>query len=476
MISGLVVKSKRRWGKAGAPSRIEDTMLERFWTWMKADGSRAQGDPRAPWRLFWVAFAVRVLYMTLAHTYRIHPFSDHFQFGWEAGRIARSVATGHGYGNPFAPSFLGPTGPTAWVPPAYPLLIVGVFKLFGVYTNLSAWVLLFINCVLSALTAMGVWEIAYRCYSRANAVWSGWLWALYPAAMQYAVRWLWEMTLTTFLFTVVLVLALRMRSINRNAVASPGSSETRSQTGAWLLFGLLWGIIALSTSTLLLFLPVCGIWILIGTWNRPHALRNAVLAGIVFIACLTPWEIRNYRVFHAFVPIRGNLGVETYLGNGPGSNGWVMVYDHPNLATNQFELYRQMGELRYAKMRGDAAKAYMQAHPGHFLANTLKRMYFFWFGVPSDAPQRLELPRMLNYGFISLAGLLGLALSLRNRMPAAGLVAWILVLLPLPYYTVFVQARFRHPFEPFLTILAVYLFQSTGPRRTEAAGQKALET
>jgi hypothetical protein len=103
-------------------------------------------------------------------------------------------------------------------------------------------------------------------------------------------------------------------------------------------------------------------------------------------------------------------------------------------------------------------------------------MYFFWFGVPSDAPQRLELPRMLNYGFISLAGLLGLALSLRNRMPAAGLVAWILVLLPLPYYTVFVQARFRHPFEPFLTILAVYLFQSTGPRRTEAAGQKALET
>jgi hypothetical protein len=128
-----------------------------------------------------------------------------------------------------------------------------------------------------------------------------------------------------------------------------------------------------------------------------------------------------------------------------------------------------MGELRYAKMRGDLAKAYMRAHPGHFLANTLKRIYFFWVGVPSDARLALELPRMLSYSFISLAGLLGLALSLKNRVPAAGLITWIFLLLPLPYYTVFVQARFRHPFEPLLTILAVYLFQSATPRRPRIA-------
>jgi len=438
-------------------------MLQRLWTWMKAEDSRAEGDPRAPWRLFWVAFAIRVLYMTLAHSYRIRPFVDHFQFGWEAGRIARSLATGHGYANPFAPTFMGPTGPTAWVPPAYPMLIAGVFKLFGVYTNASAWILLFINCVLSGFTAMAVWEIACRCYSRANAVWSGWLWALYPAAMQYAVRWIWEMTLTTFLFSFVLVLALRMRNINVNPATGEASSHT-SQTRQWLLFGLVWGVIALSTSTLLLFLPICGLWILIGTWNRPHALRNAVLAGIVFILCLTPWEIRTYRVFHAFVPIRGNLGVETYLGNGPGSNGWVMVYDHPNMATNQLQLYREMGEVRYAKMRGDLARDYMRAHPRHFLANTIKRFYFFWISVPSDAPWALELPRVISYSFISLAGLLGLGLALYHSVPAAGLFAWIFVLLPLPYYTVFVQARFRHPLEPVITILAVYLFQSARPR------------
>lgn len=404
--------------------------------------------------------------MTLAHTYRVRPLVDHFQFGWEAGRIARSLALGQGYANPFAPSFMGPTGPTAWVPPAYPMLIAGVFKLFGIYTKASAWVLLFINCILSGFTAMAVWEIAYRCFSRRNAVWSGWLWALYPAAMQYAVRWIWEMTLTTFLFAIVLVLTLRMRKINVGGTRRDSADDT-SQTRQWLLFGLLWGVIALSTSTLLLFLPICGLWILIGTWHRPHSLRNAIFAGIVFLACLTPWEIRNYRVFHEFVPIRGNLGVETYLGNGPGSEGWVMVYDHPNFATDQLQLYKQIGEIRYARMRGEMAKAYMRADPGHFIANTIKRIYFFWVSVPSDAPWALELPRIISYSFISFAGLLGLALALRNRVPAAGLFAWIFLLLPLPYYTVFVQARFRHPLEPIITIFAVYLFQSATPRKVQ---------
>lgn len=440
------------------------------WRWMKAEGSRPEGDPRAPWRLFWVAFLVRAAYMTLAHTYRIRPYIDHFQFGWEAGRIARSLVTGHGFANPFASSYLGLTGPTAWVPPAYPFLIAGVFKLFGIYTPASAWVLFAINCLLSAATALAVWEIACRCFSRANAVWSGWLWALHPAAMQYAVRWPWEMCLTTFLFTCIIVLALRMRGINVNAQAVPRQNEP-SQTRQWLLFGLLWGIVALSTSTLLLFLPVCGLWILIGTRHQSHSLRNAALAGIVFLLCLTPWELRNYRVFHAFVPIRGNLGVETYLGNGPGSRGFVMVYDHPNMASDQFYLYRQIGELQYARMRGDLARAYMRAHPAHFISNTLKRVYFFWISVPSDAPLALELPRVLSYSFISLAGLLGLALALRNRVPASGLLAWAFLLLPIPYYTVFVQARFRHPLEPLLTVFAVYLFQSATlrSRRTRTA-------
>ena len=34
------------------------------------------------------------------------------------------------------------------------------------------------------------------------------------------------------------------------------------------------------------------------------------------------------------------------------------------------------------------------------------------------------------------------------------------VVIPFVYHFVFVQARFRHPLEPLITILGVYLFQS----------------
>lgn len=444
-------------------------------------------DFRAPWKLFWVAFAVRVLYMTLAHTYRFRVSEDHFQFGWELGRIARSVATGHGYANPFN----GNSGPTAWIPPLYTLLVAGAFKLFGVYSQLSAWVILCCNSLFSAATAMAVYEIAARCYNRKVAAWSGWLWVLYPAAMQYAVRWIWDMSLTAMLFAFVLVVALRMRGVGEDephglkpflhepqdnrAEALPyreGKFVSDLQTTRrWAIFGLLWGLLALTNPSPMLFLPVCGLWLLIGARNKVRALQKAVLAGVIFCACLAPWVWRNWVVFHAFVTTRSNFGAELYEGNGPGSNGFpwgptISLIEH----NPRFELYSQIGEIAYVKQRGDMAKEYIQAHPRRFVEFSLKRFFMFWAGVPhpTDKSPMVEVGRELNFGFTTLAGLLGLFLSLRRRVPAAGLFAWAFVLLPLVYYFVTVQARFRHPLEPLMTIFAVYLFQSAAPRSHKA--------
>lgn len=431
-------------------------MLRRLATWMKAEEVSA-GE--LPWRIFWVALAVRVLYMTLAHTWRIRPYDDHFAFAWEAGRIARSLVEGHGYANPFR----GLTGPTAWLPPVYPLLIAGVFKLFGVYTPLAAWVVLAINCVFSAATALAVWEIGLRCFSRANAVYAAWIWALYPAALQYAVKWMWEMSITTCLFAWVIVLALRLRGVNVSAQRD--DSARTNQLAGWIAFGVLWGIIGLSNSSLLIFLPACGLWILTGTWRRQHALRDAVIAALFFIACLAPWEARNYAVFHRFIPIRGNLGAEAALGNGPGARGFLMEYNHPEQAPGQLRLYAEMGETRYVAMRGKLASDTISADPLRYLSNVVKRIYFFWVSVPSGNRWPTELPRTLNFSFISLAGLLGLLLALRRRIPAAWLFAWAFLLLPVPYYLVTVHARFRHPLEPLIAVLGVFLFQSTERRR-----------
>ncbi len=416
---------------------------------------RAPGQDPAL-RLFLVAFLVRLLYLTLAHTYRLRPGEDHFQFGWEMGRIARALVTGYGYADPFR----GHTGPTAWVPPLYPLLIAAVFKLFGVYTLRSAWMLLALNSLFSAATAPLVFKLGLHLFGTAKrgrniALWSGWLWALYPAALQYAVRWPWEMSLTTCLFTFTLLLAFRLH-------AEPRILRR------WALFGVTWGLIALSNSTLLLFLPVCGLWILLRS-PTPRALAGAALATLLFLATIAPWTLRNQRVFHTFIPLRGNLGAEMALGNGPGANGLLMEYNHPFQAAEQFRQYAALGEVAYVRQRGQLAAATIAHDPGLFLRDTLKRAYFFWASVPhpTDKAWYTDFFRVLDFSFLSLAGLLGLALALRRRVPGAGLLAWAFLLLPLPYYFVTVHARFRHPLEPVITLFAIFLFQSAQPRAAQ---------
>jgi hypothetical protein len=410
---------------------------------------------------FWAAFLVRVAYLTLAHTYRIRPFPDHFEYGWEMGRIARALTTGHGYADPFA----GHTGPTAWVTPLYPLLMALVFRLAGIYTLTSAWILLTLNSLFSALTVFPIAAITRRCFSaagpdRAASIgrWAVWLWALYPAAMQYAVRWVWETSLSTLLFTCAFALALRM---HRRSPDRPGRFAVRD----WAIFGVLWGTIALTNPALVLFLPFAGIWVLTGAGRALfRGLAGAVLSAAIFLAILTPWVVRNQRVFHHFVPLRANFGAELYLGNGPGAIGLLMEYHHPAQDPEQLRLYAAMGEYRYAQTRGELAKRTIRADRWLFARNTLKRLDFFWFGVPSSSSRVTGFFRSLNYGFLSAAGLLGLLLALRRRVYGAWLFFAFLTL-PLVYYFVTVHARFRHPLEPLIAVLGVYLFQSAGTGR-----------
>lgn len=430
-------------------------------------------DFKAPWSLFWIALAVRLAYMTFAHTWRVRPYGDHFQFGWEMARIARALVTGYGFSDPFN----GHTGPTAWVGPAYPLIIAGVFKLFGIYSAFSAWVLLAINCVLNALMVRTTWEIAARCFGgytkKAGVIdysvarWSAWIWALYPAAMQYAVKWIWEMTLTASLFSCVLVLALRMRGIGEPE-SGPQGIAARQSWQRWAVFGLLWGLIALANPEICIMLPVMGLWILAGAGRKwMGQLGKAALGAVICLALIAPWSLRNWQAFHHFIPLRGNFGAELYLGNGPGAVGLLMEYNHPGESESQLRLYREMGEVAYVKMRGDEAKAIIQSDWSRFWKLSAKRFYYFWFSVPhpSDDAPYVEYGRNLNYQFVSIVGLLGLCLALRRRVPGAWLFAWIFALLPLLYYFVTVHARFRHPFEPLLTMLAVYLFQSAQKSR-----------
>ena len=388
-----------------------------------------------------VAFALRLGAIVAMQTYKFRTQEANFSFGWEMGRIGAALASGQGFSNPFE----GQTGPTAWEPPLYPYLIAGVFKLFGIYSHASAFILLALSSLFSALTCIPIFRIAKRCFGETVAVWSAWTWALLPYTMFWATKVVWETSLSALLLAVVFSLALEM--------------DEKDAFGPWIQFGLLWGIAALNSTVLLSFLPASGIW----AWYRrarrgKSSWGGIVLASIIFCALLTPWIVRNYKTFGKFIFIRDNFGAELRLGNGPWADGTWMHYLHPTQNVYAMRQYREMGELAYIDMRKRQAIEFIKEDPARFAWLDFKRFVYFWAGVPRIA-KIWWLAQTKNSGFLATSVLMfwGLGRALRKHKPGAWLFFWLILCYPAIYYFVFPYPRYRHPIEPLIVILGVFL-------------------
>jgi len=77
-----------------------------------------------------LAFAIRIAVYWSAELDARLANNTYQPFGYETGRIAKSIAEGHGFSSPLSIE----TGPSAWLTPVFPYLLAGIFKLFGVYS------------------------------------------------------------------------------------------------------------------------------------------------------------------------------------------------------------------------------------------------------------------------------------------------------------------------------------------------------
>ena len=395
-----------------------------------------------------LSFVLQVAAIGITHQYRIRSSDNYFGFGWEMGCIGRALASGRGFSDPYCAG----TGATAWEPPLYPYLIGGVFKVFGIYSTASAWVLLTINSLFAALTCIPIYGIARRTMGEAVARWSVWTWALLPYVWYWSIHWIWDTTISPFLLGVIFCTALEL--------------ENWSGLKGWLLFGVLWGVAALLNPSLLSFLPFCGL----GVWYRRHkrglpSFAGVALASAVFFLCLAPWLMRNYRTFGHFVFIRDDFGVQFRLGNGPYADGVLMAYLQPNLNITELRRFKTMGELEYARVRKQEAFAFVHENPGHFAAISLKRFVYYWAGVWK--PGESDLANTLRSSLFlasSVLALWGLGRAVGKKLPGAWLFALLLLSYPTTYYFVFPHARYRHPIEPELIILMVFLLSEAEKR------------
>lgn len=401
---------------------------------------RTKSVLREPAVIALATFVLRLAVIVVAHTYRIPDRTRSWSFAYEMGAIGGSLAAGHGFQSPFSPS----GGPTAWVGPAYPLLLAGIFKLFGIYTNLSAFVSLALNSVFAALNAWIIFLMARDLFGKRVALISAWAWAVLPYAIFWPTHWIWETSLSALLLSLAFLWTLRLQ----------GNTNWR----AWAGFGFFWALLALTNATLLSFLPVSVIWLVLhpGVRRRGGVAPIAALA-VGLVVGISPWVIRNYAVFDRVVVLRSDFGEELWAGNHEGSDGVYWEVKPWNLSK-----LRRMGEIGYMAKRRDKALQFIAAHPGSFAGLTAKRVAYFWCDVPWGwrVPHFGTGTRLsLHFTFTVLA-LWGLWEAHRRRTKGILLFAGLFALYPLVYYITHVEPRYKHPITPQMLILAVYLFCS----------------
>jgi hypothetical protein len=135
-----------------------------------------------------------------------------------------------------------------------------------------------------------------------------------------------------------------------------------------------------------------------------------------------------------------------------------MFYLHPTQNVYQMRRYREMGELAYVAARKQEALDWIRQDPLRFAWISMKRFIYYWGGVPRLEKIELLAPTK-NSLFLasSVLGFFGLVLAIRKRRPGAWLFFWLLLLYPAVYYVVFPHPRYRHPIEPELGMLIVYV-------------------
>ena len=388
--------------------------------------------------MFLVALAIRITVTHFLYKEWLDPFVlEH----WAFGRIGRSLALGHGFGNPIAD-----TGPSALLPPVYPYILAAVFKIFGVYTKSSIIAALALNGIISSATCIPIYYLAKKNFGARVAKWAGWGWALSPYGIYYGADWAWSTPLITLLLCCLFLWSLNL--------------EDDGRLKNWLLFGATTGAAILTEPSILSVVPLLILYTCYRRQKR-HCpwLIPATATALTVAITIAPWTYRNYELFHKLIPVRSGLGLELYIGNNGYDLSWVNRDLHPNHNAAEQSEYEQVGEVAYMDHKRGQAMDYIRNHPAWYTKMTLRRFLYLWTGYWSLsrdylAQEPLDPPNIFVCTSLTILMLIGLVRTARQNPPLAIRYAIAFLSYPAVYCLTHPETYYIRPLDPLINILS----------------------
>jgi len=277
--------------------------------------------------------------------------------------------------------------------------------------------------------------------------------AFHPGLIVYSVAKAHPLTLDALFFTLAVLQAFRLRE--------------RMTVRRAIELGVIIGVGSLSRGTLIIFLPLVGLWLLWGGLNAGRTqslktiIRAVVITGAITTAIVIPWTIRCSLMHHRFVFMVTTDAENFWRGNNPNATGGTYAAGHAaeldelpprGLA----DLLAQPDEIAQADWFSARSHAFIREHPRAFARLTALKLFHFWWLAPqtgTEYPRSWFIGYMIYYIFIILCAIIGVWTIFQNgKIPREQLVLilgflFALSLLQSLYY---VEGRHRWAVEPIL--------------------------
>lgn len=361
------------------------------------------------------------------------PFSDTFFYSW----VGSALSMGDGF------TFLGHT--TAHWPPGYPVLLAGVYWVFGADTAHA----LYANAVLGALTVPLAYLIGLRALGRPAAIAAAAALAVMPGQILIGDVALAE-SFYTFQLLGFLALAITL--------------ERRPRT--FVVLGVVAGLAALTRGEGFLFpLIVLGLWGARGAMRR--AWRDTAIVAAVMVVTVAPWTIRNAIVVHGFVPVATNASATLWSGHNARANGGPTYHSPAQLAA-----LSKLSEVDASSRTRDDAIHWAIHHPLReleliplklkALAQGDSEIVWTWIDATGAEPlaggTRAVVVRLADAASYALLAALLVTVVVFGRslwrVPAMrAMLVFLAAAIPLYGLIYYGNVRYRIPLEPFMLLV-----------------------
>lgn len=394
--------------------------------------------------------------------------ADEWARGYETGAVARAVADGRGFADPFlarmpeggGPPFFAATGSTAAVGPLMPAAWGGLIRAFG---EERGWRLMALIVIAShAAVALLLPGLGALLGAPRAGRWAAIAWALHPAAvlaMGSPLR-----SVFPLLATWAIVEVVRLH----REIAAGGGARWR----AALRCGIALGASAWAEP---LLLPFALAWAAVVALRHRRAAAPALVAAALALSIVAPWMARNARVIGTAAP-RSWAGPELLLGATAGPGDPTPIRLHPTRNAQEMQRLLTLGEGAYVAVARERAMALVAERPARWVAACAWRWSAFWLGRaswwrPEDHPLLAGWPSALRgplHAAVALAAIAGIVVIARRREPVLLPIVLLCALYPLPYALGHVEARYRLPIEPVLLACAAVALDASRRREHDA--------